>query len=58
VKLIGHPRLMETLVSLGMRSRTVMSFALTMLANLEDGRAHNAQQKGFKLLKRLAEIKP
>lgn len=58
VKVIGHPRLMETLVSLGMRSKTVMSFALTMLANLEDRRAHNAQQKGFKLLKWLAEVKP
>jgi flavin-dependent dehydrogenase len=58
VKLIGHPLLMEKLVSVGMRSQTVMNFALTLLANLEDDRAHNAEQKGLKALKKLAEIKP
>jgi menaquinone-9 beta-reductase len=58
VKLIGHPLLMERLVSAGMRSQRVMDFALTVLANLEDSSAHNGQQKGLKLLKRLAEIKP
>ncbi|HEV2755257.1 MAG TPA: geranylgeranyl reductase family protein [Actinomycetota bacterium] len=58
VKLIGHPVLMEKLVSLGMHSKTVMSFALTLLANLEDSRAHNAEQKGLKALLKLAEWKP
>jgi menaquinone-9 beta-reductase len=58
VKLIGHPVLMEKLVSAGMRSQRVMDFALTVLANLEDSTAHNGQQKGLKLLKKLAEIKP
>jgi geranylgeranyl reductase family protein len=58
VKLIGHPVLMEKLVSLGMRSQTVMDFALTLLANLEDSRPHNAQQKGLKALKWLAKVKP
>jgi geranylgeranyl reductase family protein len=58
VKLIGHPFLMEKLVSAGMRSKTVMSFALTMLANLEDSQTRNAEQRGFKMLKKLAEIKP
>ncbi|MDQ4025240.1 MAG: geranylgeranyl reductase family protein [Actinomycetota bacterium] len=58
VELIGHPTLMETLISLGMRSRTVMSFALTLLANLEDSRAHNAEQKGLKALIKFAEWKP
>jgi menaquinone-9 beta-reductase len=58
VKLIGHPVLMEKLVALGMRSQTVMSFALTLLANLEDSRAHNAEQKGLKALKWLAKVKP
>jgi menaquinone-9 beta-reductase len=58
VRLIGHPNLMERLVSFGMRSKTVMSFALTLLANLEDERGHNAEQKGLKFLKKLAEIKP
>jgi menaquinone-9 beta-reductase len=58
VKLIGHPVLMERLVSAGMRSQKVMNFALTILANLEDSTAHNGQQKGLKLLKKLAEIKP
>lgn len=58
VKLIGHPALMERLVSMGMRSKKVMGFALTLLANLEDYRAHDARQKGLKLLKKLAEIKP
>jgi menaquinone-9 beta-reductase len=58
VKLIGHPVLMERLVSAGMRSQRVMDFALTVLANLEDSSAHNGQQRGLKLLKKLAEIKP
>lgn len=58
VKLIGHPALMEKLVSMGMHSKRVMSFALTMLGNLEDSTAHGVQQKGFKLLKKLAEVKP
>ena len=58
VKLIGHPMLMEKLVSLGMRSKTVMSFALTLMANLEDSRAHNAEQKGLKAMLKLAEWKP
>jgi geranylgeranyl reductase family protein len=58
VKLIGHPVLMEKLVSVGMHSKTVMSFALTLLANLEDSRAHNAEQKGLKALLKLAEWKP
>ncbi len=58
VKLIGYPVLMEKLVSMGMNSKTVMSFALTLLANLEDSKAHGAEQKGFKFMKRLAELKP
>jgi menaquinone-9 beta-reductase len=58
VKLIGHPLLMERLVSAGMRSQRVMDFALTVLANLEDSSAHNGQQKGLRLLKKLAEVKP
>jgi geranylgeranyl reductase family protein len=58
VKLIGHPLLMEKLVSAGMRSQRVMSFALTVLANLEDSSAHNGQQRGLKVLKKLAEVKP
>jgi hypothetical protein len=36
----------------------VMDFALTVLANLEDSSAHNGQQRGLKLLKKLAEVKP
>ena len=58
VKLIGHPVVMDRLVSAGMRSKGVMSFALTMLGNLEDSNAHGAQQKGLRLLKKLAELKP
>jgi geranylgeranyl reductase family protein len=58
VKLIGHPTLMERLVSFGMRSKTIMSFALTLLANLEDERGTNAEQRGLRFLKKLAEIKP
>ena len=57
-KLIGHPVLMEKLVSLGMRSQTVMSFTLTLMANLEDSTAHNAEQRGLRVLKKLAELKP
>ena len=65
VRLIGHPAVMERLVSVGMRSKSVMSFALTLLANLEDEgagssrtRSVNAEQFGLKALKKLAEIKP
>jgi hypothetical protein len=58
VKLIGYPVVMERLVSAGMRSKTVMSFALTLLANLEDDRAHDYEQRGFKALLKIAELKP
>jgi geranylgeranyl reductase family protein len=58
VKLIGYPTIMEKLVSAGMRSKSVMSFALTLLANLEDSRPHNVEQKGLWLLKKIAEVKP
>lgn len=58
VKLLGHPELMDRLVSVGMRSKRVMSFALTLLANLEDGRAHGVEQRGLKVLLKLAELKP
>jgi hypothetical protein len=58
VKLIGHPVLMERLVSAGMNSKRVMSFALTLLANLEDYNGKGTQQMGLKVLKRIAELKP
>jgi geranylgeranyl reductase family protein len=57
VKTIGNPELMERLVSFGMRSRAVMSFLLTLLANLEDRRMHGREQVALKLLKRLAEVR-
>jgi hypothetical protein len=49
---------MERLVSLGMRSKHVMSYALTILANLEDTNGKGFEQKGLKILKKLAELKP
>ena len=58
VALIGHPVLMEKFVSMAMHSKPVMSFALTMLGNLEDERAHGPGQRGMKFMKKLAEIKP
>lgn len=58
VKVIGNPLIMDKLVSLGMRSKALMSFTLTMLGNLEDDRASNNQQRIFKFLKLLAEVKP
>jgi flavin-dependent dehydrogenase len=58
VKLIGNPALMDRLMSLGMHSRRVMSFAFTLLANLEDVNAHDAEQKGLRVLKKIAELKP
>lgn len=58
VKLIGHPSLMERLVSMGMHSKKVMSFALTIMANLEDVNAHSAEERGLKILKKIAELKP
>ena len=58
VRLIGHPELMEKLVSIGMQSKRVMSFAFTMMANLEDESGMGAEQKGLKLMKKLARLKP
>ena len=58
VKVIGHPQLMQTLVSMGMRSKAVMSFAFTLLANLEDDDGKDVNQRGFRALKFLAEVKP
>ena len=58
VKVIGHPALMDRLVSMAMNSRQMMEFALTMLANLEDVRLGGMTQKGFRFMKRLAELKP
>ncbi len=58
VKVIGHPAIMEKLVSLGMQSKALMSFTLTMLGNLEDSKAHSTEQKAMKFLLKLAELKP
>jgi geranylgeranyl reductase family protein len=58
VKVIGHPQIMEKLISLGMRSKAVMSLTLTMLGNLEDQGASSNEQRIFKFLKKLAEVKP
>jgi menaquinone-9 beta-reductase len=57
VRLIGHPALMERLVSVAMRSRTAMEFALTVLANLEDPGARSVDQRGLRIWKKLAELK-
>lgn len=58
VKVIGHPALMEKLVSLGMHSRTIMNFTLTFLANLEDSKAKSYDQLAVKFMRKLAEVKP
>ena len=58
VKVIGHPKLMGFLTSNAMRSESLMSLTFTLLANLEDRRAHNGEQKIFKALTKLAEWKP
>jgi geranylgeranyl reductase family protein len=56
-KLIGHPELMERLVSMGMRSKKAMKFALTIMANLEDDK-RTTEQWGLRALKKIAELKP
>ena len=56
-KLIGHPELMERLVSVGMRSKKVMRFALTFMANLEDDKRSGVQQVGLRALKKIGELK-
>jgi flavin-dependent dehydrogenase len=58
VKLIGHPILMERLVSIGMRSQKVMNLALTILANLEETKGKAYDQRLFKGLLKIAELKP
>ena len=54
---IGNPALMEKLVGFGMRSKRVMNLALTILANLEDPDAGNIDQKGLRMMKKLAELR-
>jgi geranylgeranyl reductase family protein len=58
VKLIGNPVVMDRFVSVGMMSRSAMSFALTFLGNLEDVRSKRSHQFGIRALKRLSEMKP
>jgi menaquinone-9 beta-reductase len=58
VKVIGYPGLLDPLISLGMRWEPLMSFAFTLMANLEDRRVRNAEQRGMAFLKLLAEWKP
>ncbi len=58
VRVIGRPLIMEKLVAAGMRSETIMNFALIVLANLEDPSRNRAGQRAFKALLKLAEIKP
>jgi geranylgeranyl reductase family protein len=57
VNRIGNPVLMERLVSMGMRSKRLMNLALTILANLEDPDARNIEQKGLRMMKKLAELR-
>ena len=58
VKLIGHPELMERLVSMGMRSKRTMRFALTFMANLEEQKGSGVHQMGLRAMKKIAELKP
>lgn len=58
VKLIGSPAFMDRLVSVGMRSKTAMSTALILMANLEDVHGKGVEQRGLKILKKMAELKP
>ena len=58
VRLIGNPALMDRLVSVGMRSKKIMNFAFMVMANLQDSDADTLDQKGLKILKRVAELKP
>src|SRR5687768_3075566 len=53
VRVIGNPTVMDRLVSVGMRSRNVMSFAFSLLANLEQDKGGGMQQRAFKALKKL-----
>jgi menaquinone-9 beta-reductase len=58
VKVIGNPAIMDTFVSIGMRSKRFMSFMLTFLGNLEAASPRGLNQRAFRLLNRLAELKP
>jgi flavin-dependent dehydrogenase len=58
VRLIGNPVVMDRFVSVGMMSRSAMSFALTFLGNLEDVRSKRSHQFGLRALKHLSEMKP
>jgi hypothetical protein len=41
-----------------MRSRKLMNFTLTFLANLEDPRGKTYDQVAVKFMRKLAEVKP
>lgn len=55
LKAISKPELFRMLCAFGMSSRTVMAFALQVLANLGEEKGGKAADRGFRILVRLVE---
>ena len=56
VKAIGHPVVMRALTDYGLPIRPLMRFLLRLMANLNDGRDGDAQDRLIATLERLAPI--
>ena len=58
VRLIGHPELMRVLVTTGMRNRSVMDWALRIMANLLRPDELGPAEAAYRTLARLARLVP
>jgi len=58
VKIIGRPELMRTLVSTGMRSRTLMEWVLRIMANLLRPDELGPAEAAYKMVAAIARIAP
>lgn len=55
---IGHPKLMRALVRTGMRSRSVMEWALKVMANLLDGDEAGMAERVYGAIERIVAMGP
>jgi len=58
VRIIGHPELMELLVSTGMRSRTLMEWVLRIMANLLRPEEVGGAEAAYKAVAAIARLVP
>jgi len=58
VKIIGHPQLMRSLVSTGMRSRTLMEWILRIMANILRPDELGPAEAAYKAVAAIARLAP